>query len=238
MAELSESHDAALALMEAFSLGLHSASLAVCRKMVARVLASAPHAAVLPQMICYLRNHGKSLGQGQGSGLRRVAENLAVALYEADPPAGMMLMRMLVCYGSWKSLVAICSCATTSRQTQTLRPRRYRPPKERSKGKGKGKGKGPPQRLRLLTASGPESREKASSLVSHIHALIADQSGRTLNVSPRRGRQSRTVPNLHPMKAEVDAWRCTQTRLHSGSSASKGMPHEGSAGATAASVPN
>ena len=46
MAELSESHDAALALMEAFSLGLHSASLAVCRKLVARVLASAPHAAV------------------------------------------------------------------------------------------------------------------------------------------------------------------------------------------------
>ena len=32
------------------------------------MLASAPHAAVLPQVICYVRNHGKSVGPGRGAG--------------------------------------------------------------------------------------------------------------------------------------------------------------------------
>ena len=99
-----EEHEAASHLMRVFSLGRYAAQLDECRRLTRGILASTPHAPVLPQLICYLRNHAKSLGQGQGKGEKKVAETMAVALFLEDAPVGKMLMRMLVCYGSWRSL--------------------------------------------------------------------------------------------------------------------------------------
>jgi hypothetical protein len=168
----SETHDAAAALMAAFSLTRDAATLPACRALVSRALASAPHAAVLPQVICYVRNHGKSVGPGRGAGEKRAAEMLAVALFEADAPAGAMLMRMLVCYGSWKSLVAVL------RLCDGLRPAGEAPGET-----GKGN-------VRIRRGNGAAAADSTWSgaarpaaaagsrfepLVSHIHALFADQ---------------------------------------------------------------
>lgn len=143
-------HEAATNLMKVFSLGRSASTLDECRLLTRGILASPPHAAILPQLICYLRNHAKSLGQGQGKGEKKVAETMAVALFMEDPPAGKMLMRMLVCYGSWKSLSTILEQCD----------------EENSTGSGKGKSG--------ANWSG-EDGSPFTELVSHIHELFACQ---------------------------------------------------------------
>ena len=98
---------AADALVQIATLDRHT-SMDTIRELVHTVMASEEHASHLPILICHLRNHSKSLGQGNGGGGERLStERLAVALYECDSDAGILLMRLFVVYGSWKSLKKI-----------------------------------------------------------------------------------------------------------------------------------
>jgi len=98
------------ALMKASTLS-RDVSMEECHKLVTTILESVKYAPVLPVLICHIRNHEKSLVEGQGTGERNVAERLAVALYLCEPEMGCALLKFLVLFGSWKSLLNIlCLC--------------------------------------------------------------------------------------------------------------------------------
>ena len=61
----------------------------------------------LPTLIMSLRNHSKSLGPGVGAGEKFTPLKLVCALYEEDSPMAIALLKLLVIYGSWSSLLRL-----------------------------------------------------------------------------------------------------------------------------------
>ena len=59
----------------------------------------------LPVLIMLMRNHSKSLAPGVGTGEKSVPLKLLCALHEEDPYIAPALLKDLVLYGSWASLL-------------------------------------------------------------------------------------------------------------------------------------
>lgn len=102
--EKRKEEEASTALMKILTLS-RDTPLETLQEMVQQVLQSHKYAPFLPVVICYLRNHKKSLAPGSGSGERDLAERLTLALWSVDNEAGVMMLRFLVAYGSWKSML-------------------------------------------------------------------------------------------------------------------------------------
>jgi hypothetical protein len=67
----------------------------------------------LPVLIMLLRNHSKSLAPGDGCGEKAVPLKLVCALFEEDPPIAVALLKDLVLYGSWASLLQLLTYTDT-----------------------------------------------------------------------------------------------------------------------------
>ena len=79
----------------------------IVKQLVEDVMASHSIRLHLPILIMYLRNHPKSLAPGVGGGEKSVPIKLLCALYELDSPMATALVKDLVLYGSWQSLLRL-----------------------------------------------------------------------------------------------------------------------------------
>ena len=75
------------------------------KKLVRTVLQCPTKRSSLPALIMFMRNHSKSIAPGVGAGEKSVPMKLLCALHEEDPHIATALLKDLVLYGSWASLL-------------------------------------------------------------------------------------------------------------------------------------
>jgi hypothetical protein len=77
-------------------------------KDLVRIVLSCPRTRLsLPVLIIYLRNHAKSFAPGVGAGEKCVPLTLLCALYEEDAFIATALLKDMINYGSWASLLRL-----------------------------------------------------------------------------------------------------------------------------------
>lgn len=94
-------------------------SMASIEENVQKALSDPTTAARLVELICHVRNHGKSQASRQGVGItgageRAAAERMMLALYKVDPDAAIAVSSLMPFYGSWNSVVHLMCEATTA----------------------------------------------------------------------------------------------------------------------------
>jgi hypothetical protein len=103
---MNQNHDAAEALVTISTLS-REVPYSKIKELVCCVLQCPMQRNSLPVLIMLLRNHSKSLAPGVGSGEKAIPLKLICALFEEDAPMAVALLKDLVLYGSWASLLQL-----------------------------------------------------------------------------------------------------------------------------------
>ncbi|CAJ1949663.1 unnamed protein product [Cylindrotheca closterium] len=216
------------ALMKACTLS-RDVSMEECHQLVKTILESAKYAPVLPVLICHLRNHEKSLVEGQGSGERNVAERLAVALYLCDDVMGRVLFKFLVLFGSWKSLLNILCLCDALNNPEAMKEKAERKGKAKTKKRKKGandeddveKDKGDEIKLTSAAESGPYM-----DLCHDIHDYFVEQLRRDKAAIDAGEKKVSNASKYAPHERRGR----DLTSLHADEIAKKIFPNEGDSG--------